>query len=155
MSNSAPGAAMTKFEEVSRALHACLSFMTRWGYARLPDEWAHSTLLGDQLVIRYVSSAADRELRIHFSPATPTHADRLSVFVDSDKRHGFFVNGHLAKRDGQDVASPLINADPERAITVFCRDAASCLQREFETTLADLIQGRAWDAPPFDWAPYK
>ncbi|WP_157582186.1 MULTISPECIES: hypothetical protein [Rhodanobacter] len=50
---------------------------------------------------------------------------------------------------------PLTNANPEHTIAEFCRDAASILRLEFETTLADLIQGRAWDAPPFDWSPYK
>lgn len=146
---------MTRFEKASRSLHSRLAFLNRWGYLQLPDEVGHSAMLGDQLMIRYVSSVADRDLRIYFSPATATHADRLFVVVGSDAGHAFVVNDHLARCGDHDAMQPLTNASPERTITTFCRDAASSLRRAFEGELAKLMQGRTWSSPPFDWTLYK
>lgn len=146
---------MTTFEEVSRLLHPRLAFLNRWGYMQLPDEVGHSAMLGNQLIVRYVSSVADRDLRIYFSPATATNADRLFVVVGSGAGHAFVVNDHLAQCGYHGVMQPLTNANPERTITAFCRDAASSLRRAFEGELADLMQGRTWSSPPFDWTPYR
>lgn len=83
---------MTMFEEVSQSLHPCLAFLSRWGYTPCPDEFSHSALLGDQLVIQYLSNVADRKLRIHFSPARTNRAERFSLFVGTRAGQTFFVN---------------------------------------------------------------
>lgn len=146
---------MTTFEEVSRSLHPCLAFLTGWGYTQLPDEISHSALLGDELVIRYASTLSGREVCICFSPGMAPQAAHFSVFVSSRDGEQLFVNNYLSQRDGVDVSRSLIHAAPEQSIAAFCREAAASLQSEFETGLADLVQGRSWNFPPFDWAPYK
>ncbi len=146
---------MTKFEDVSRSLRASLAFLTCWAYTPLPDEIRHSTLLGEQLLIRYASDASGRDVRIHFSPATASHADRFSVFVGSIDGQSLFVNDYLTQCGQQDLSQSFINSAPEKTTTAFCRDVASILRLEFETRLADLIQGRPWNSPTFDWQPYK
>ncbi|WEN14810.1 hypothetical protein PY254_16495 [Rhodanobacter sp. AS-Z3] len=146
---------MTKFEEVSRSLHRCLGFLSRWGYTPCTDEVGHSALHGHQLVVQYQSTVADRELRIHFSLATTTHAECFSVFVGTRDGQAFFVNDYLAQRSGCDAAPPLVNSTPEQTTSAFCCAVATCLQREFETRLADLLQGSTWNFAPFDWVSYK
>jgi hypothetical protein len=148
-------ATMTEFEDISRSLHPCLAFLTRWGYRPLPDEVCHSTLLGDQLLIRYVSNSFGRDVRIHFSSATATHASRFSVFVGSRDGQNLFVNDYLARRGRQNVSQSFINSVPEKTIAMFCGDVASILRLEFETKLADFVQGKAWNSPVFDWEHYK
>jgi hypothetical protein len=51
-----------------RALHPCLMLLTRWGTRRFRMKWVTLPLLGDQLVIQYVSSVQTRYMA---EPGTP------------------------------------------------------------------------------------